>query len=113
MPTRRRLTSSSELKGHDHKRAGPALGEKSTGLVSFHGTAKGLPSVARFDGVSALGLAPARLYDRAGDVVGSENAQFLNNAPFIHGLQHAGGLHRGDVQLRDRARKHPNGLSTS
>jgi hypothetical protein len=54
----------------------------SCGFVSFHGTAKGLPGVARFAGVSALGLAPARLYDRAGDIVGSENAQFLNNAPF-------------------------------
>jgi hypothetical protein len=52
------------------------------GLVSFHGTARGLPHVVRFAGVSALGLAPARLYDRAGNVVGSENAQFLNNAPF-------------------------------
>jgi hypothetical protein len=52
------------------------------GLVSFHGAAKGLPGVVRFAGVSALGLAPARLYDRAGDIVGSENAQFLNNAPF-------------------------------
>lgn len=56
--------------------------DSTCGLVSFHGTAKGLPGVARFDGVSALGLAPARLYDRAGAVVGSENAQFLNNAPF-------------------------------
>jgi hypothetical protein len=52
------------------------------GLISFHGTAKGLPGVVRFAGVSALGLAPARLYDKADTVVGSENAQFLNNAPF-------------------------------
>jgi hypothetical protein len=51
------------------------------GLISFHGTAKGLPSVVRFAGVSALGLAPARLYDKDGDVVGSENAQFLTGAP--------------------------------
>jgi hypothetical protein len=52
------------------------------GLISFHGVAKGLPGVARFAGVSIGGVAPARLYDRAGHVVGSENAQFLTNAPF-------------------------------
>src|SRR3954452_2062011 len=52
------------------------------GLVSFHGTARGLPGVARSAGVSIAGIAPARLYDRAGNVVGSENAQFLTNAPF-------------------------------
>jgi hypothetical protein len=50
------------------------------GLVSFHGTARGLPGVARFAGVSIAGFAPARLYDRAGNVVGSENAQFLTGS---------------------------------
>jgi hypothetical protein len=44
---------------------------------SAQGSARGLPGVARFAGVSAAGIAPARLYDRAGRVVGSENAQFL------------------------------------
>jgi hypothetical protein len=50
--------------------------------ISFEGTAKGLPGIVRFAGVSVLGFAPARLYDKAGNVVGSENAQFYNNAPF-------------------------------
>jgi hypothetical protein len=50
------------------------------GLVSFEGIAKGLPGVARFAGVSGAGVAPARLYDKAGNVVGSENAQFLTGS---------------------------------
>jgi hypothetical protein len=50
------------------------------GLVTFQGAARGLPGVTRFEGVSVAGVAPARLYDKAGNVVGSENAQFLNNA---------------------------------
>jgi hypothetical protein len=50
------------------------------GVISFHGVTKGLPGVARFAGVSIGGVAPARLYDRAGRVVGSENAQFLTGA---------------------------------
>jgi hypothetical protein len=49
-------------------------------LISFEGVARGLPGVARFAGQSVAGVAPARLYDRRGRVVGSENAQFLNNA---------------------------------
>jgi|1186.fasta_scaffold68607_2 hypothetical protein len=49
------------------------------GLVTFEGTARGLPGVARFAGVSVAGVAPARLYDRDGELVGSENAQFVNN----------------------------------
>ena len=51
-------------------------------FISFHGVTRGLPGVARFAGVSAAGIAPARLYDRAGDIVGSENAQFLTGAAF-------------------------------
>src|SRR3954454_9400175 len=50
------------------------------GLVTFQGVARGLPGVARFAGVSVGGFAPARLYDRAGNVVGSENAQFLTGS---------------------------------
>jgi len=50
------------------------------GLVTFHGRARGLPGVARFAGVSVGGFAPARLYDEDGNVVGSENAQFLTGA---------------------------------
>jgi hypothetical protein len=48
--------------------------------VTFHGAARGLPGVARFAGVSIGGVAPARLYDRHGNVVGSENAEFLTGA---------------------------------
>ena len=33
-----------------------------------------------FVGNSVLGVAPARLYDEDGNLVGSENAQFLNGA---------------------------------
>ena len=49
-------------------------------FISFHGVTRGLPGVTRFAGVSVGGVAPARLYDRAGRVVGSENAQFLTGA---------------------------------
>ena len=56
------------------------------GLITFHGVARGLPGVVRFAGTSVAGVAPARLYDRAGNVVGSENAQFLTNAPFTECL---------------------------
>jgi hypothetical protein len=49
-------------------------------VISFEGTAKGIPGVVRFVGNSVLGVAPARLYDREGNIVGSENAQFLNGA---------------------------------
>jgi hypothetical protein len=51
---------------------------------TFAGTVKGLPGVVRFAGVNAVGVVPSRLYDRAGNLVGSENAQLLtlDNAPF-------------------------------
>jgi hypothetical protein len=52
----------------------------SCSFVTFEGTTNGLPGVARFAGVSIGGVAPARLYDRAGNVVGSENAQFLTGS---------------------------------
>ena len=50
----------------------------------FAGTAKGLPGVVRFEGFDSVGIAPSRLYDRDGNLVGSENAQLLtvDNAPF-------------------------------
>lgn len=50
----------------------------------FDGTVTGLPGVVRFEGFDLSGLAPSRLYDRAGNLVGSENAQLLtiDNAPF-------------------------------
>lgn len=50
------------------------------GLVSFQGRARGIRGVTRFAGVSGAGAAPARLYDRRGRVVGSENAQFLTGS---------------------------------
>jgi hypothetical protein len=49
-------------------------------LVSFQGRAKGIRGVNRFAGASGAGAAPARLYDRRGNVVGSENAQFLTGS---------------------------------
>src|SRR5439155_6671933 len=42
---------------------------------TFQGAAKGLPGVRQFAGVGPLGILPARLYDKDGNVVGSENAQ--------------------------------------
>jgi hypothetical protein len=50
---------------------------------TFQGTARGLPGVRRFAGVAPVGILPARLYDKDGDIVGSENAQVdtLANAP--------------------------------
>jgi hypothetical protein len=55
------------------------FGQMNTGATcafsTFQGTASGLPGVRRFAGVGPLGILPARLYDKAGNVVGSENAQ--------------------------------------
>ena len=45
--------------------------------ITIHGTARGIPGVARFGGIAVAGVGPAKLYDRHGKVVGSENAQFL------------------------------------
>jgi hypothetical protein len=64
----------------------------------FAGTANGLPGVVRFEGFDLSGLAPSRLYDRAGNIVGSENAQLLtlDNAPFSDcGAPGAEGFTRG------------------
>ena len=56
------------------------------GLITFHGVTHGLPGVARFAGVSVAGIAPARLYDRNGRLVASENAQFLTGATVSDGM---------------------------
>jgi hypothetical protein len=48
--------------------------------IAFEGRASGLPGVRWFVGSSELGVAPARLYDGRGRLVGSENAQFLTNS---------------------------------
>jgi hypothetical protein len=52
-------------------------------LSTFEGDAIGLPGVRRFAGVAPVGILPARLYDKDGSIVGSENAQVvtLANAP--------------------------------
>jgi len=62
-------------------------GQMDTGATcafsTFEGSAMGLPGVKRFAGVAPVGILPARLYDKDGNVVGSENAQVdtLANAP--------------------------------
>jgi hypothetical protein len=45
----------------------------------FEAAAKGLPGVVRAAGVNLVGLVPALLYDRHGNVVGSENPQVLTS----------------------------------
>jgi hypothetical protein len=47
---------------------------------SFEATPSGLPGIAHVAGVLPVGLAPAILYDRAGNVVGQEDPQVLTNA---------------------------------
>jgi hypothetical protein len=49
----------------------------------FEGVVKGLPGVARFWGKGSL-LVPSLLYDRNGNVVGSETAQILTETNFPH-----------------------------
>jgi hypothetical protein len=46
----------------------------SCGAGTFSGTVRGLPGVERLAGSNAAGFLPSRLYDKAGNVVGSENA---------------------------------------
>jgi len=45
----------------------------------FEASATGLPGVVRAAGESVLGLVPALLYDKNGNVVGSENPQVLTS----------------------------------
>jgi hypothetical protein len=52
-------------------------------FAEFEGSVKGLPGVVRFWGKGSL-LVPSLLYDRAGNVVGEENAQIVTEA---NGLQ--------------------------
>jgi hypothetical protein len=47
---------------------------------TFKATARGLPGVVRAEGADAGGFVPARLYDKDGNVVGSENPQLLTDA---------------------------------
>src|SRR4051794_20095625 len=46
-------------------------------LTTFEGDAKGIPGVTRFAGIGAGPLGPARLYDKAGNVIASENANIV------------------------------------
>ena len=46
-------------------------------LTTFEGDAKGIPGVTRFAGVGAGPFGPARLYDKAGNVIASENANIV------------------------------------
>src|SRR4051794_7097031 len=46
----------------------------SCAAATFSGRVKGLPGVKRFAGANAAGFLPSRLYDGAGRLVGSENA---------------------------------------
>lgn len=54
-------------------------------LSTFQGAADGIRGVARFEGVGVGPLGPARLYDAAGNVVGSENANVgtAHNGPHL------------------------------
>jgi hypothetical protein len=47
---------------------------------NFEGRVRGLPGVARFWGPGAFGVVHEFLYDRAGNVVGSDQPQVLTNA---------------------------------
>jgi hypothetical protein len=49
----------------------------------FEGSVQGLPGVARFWGKGSL-LVPSLLYDRDGNVVGSENAEIVTETNFPH-----------------------------
>jgi hypothetical protein len=64
------------------------------GLVSFHGTAKGLPGVARFDGGQRTG-ARARAALRQSRRRRRLRERAVPQQRAVHGLQHAGGLHEG------------------
>jgi len=52
---------------------------------TFEGKARGIPGVTNFAGIGIASFGPARLYDKAGNVVASENANIntTENAPHI------------------------------
>jgi hypothetical protein len=56
-------------------------------FTTFEGRAKGIPTVTDFAGVGAGPLGPARLYDKDGNVVASENANVntVENMPHFAG----------------------------
>ena len=51
--------------------------------ITFHARTRGLPGVRSVAGTAVAGFAPARLYDRDGNVVGSENANFLSDPSIV------------------------------
>ena len=82
------------------------VGQMDTGATcafsTFQGSAKGLPGVRRFAGVGPLGILPARLYDKDGNVVGSENAQVdtLANAQHFSDCNTPEGFTEGEFSAR-------------
>jgi hypothetical protein len=53
-------------------------------LTTFQGRATGLPTVRRFAGNGITLFGPARLYDKDGNVVGSEEAQAVTPYNLAH-----------------------------
>jgi hypothetical protein len=64
----------------------------SCGYISFHARAWGIPGVTSVEGTAASGFSPARLYDRNGNLVGSENAQFLGDPSIASKCASPGGV---------------------
>jgi hypothetical protein len=77
-------------------------GQMDTGATcafsTFEGSVMGLPGVKRFAGVAPVGILPARLYDKDGNIVGSENAQVdtLANAPNFPNCNTSDGFSEGN-----------------
>jgi hypothetical protein len=82
MPTAGRFIATGQLAGEDPRCKGEMkwVGQVDAGstcaVASFEGAVRGLPGVARFWGKGSL-LVPSRLYDRAGNAVGLENANIM------------------------------------
>ncbi len=82
MPTAGRFVATGRLGGSDPRCSGRMTwtGQVDAGstcaVASFEGAVEGLPGVARFWGKGSL-LVPSQLYDKAGNVVGVENANIL------------------------------------
>jgi len=55
----------------------------SCGSANFHARVYGLPGIRSVAGTLVAGLSPAKLYDRHGNLVGSENANFLSDPSSI------------------------------
>jgi hypothetical protein len=95
-PARMSFRAVGELGGDCHGRfafAGHMDAGSTCAFVTFSGRAIGIPGVARFEGYSVAGFAPARLLDSSGNVVGSENAQFLTGSQISDCTTAAGMTH--------------------